>query len=543
MSALIQFFKDLGVNKLVILLIAVIAIIASIIFTVVNLSSANMTTLYTNLDLKESGDIVSILESENISYQLRANGAQILVPDDKVLKLRLQMAQKGLPTHGSIMGYEIFDDNDSLNNSSFIQNVNLVRALEGELVRTITSIDNIATARVHIVLPKRELFNREAQRPTASIMVKTKGNKQINKNQVSAISHLVASAVPGLDPANITIVDSKGTPFKIASDENGENHFNNNADDFKTNYESRLKFIIEDLLMSSLGNGKVRANVSADMNFDRIVTNSEVYDPDSQVARSVQTSNENASSNDNSSNQPTSVASNLPGGASANEGAGGSSTKSSKTDEVTNFEISKTITNHISEVGSVKKLSIAVLVDGTYPLDPTTKTYKYVPRTSQELQEIEELVKSAVGFDDKRKDQIKIINMQFNNDLEALKEETIQEWLKSELPSLIQIIMVGVILILVILLVIRPMVIRAFEIKNEVFENQTMEDLNNIITQAGETSISPGNIAGKTVGDKMFAELSIADERKKVTQTDAISHALETMPNESLMIIRKWLNE
>src|SRR5690606_23559620 len=173
------------------------------------LDSPDMALLYADLDTKDSSQIVAKLDTLAVPYELRANGTQILVPADRALRLRMSLAEEGLPSGGSV-GYEIFDKSEGLGASNFVQNINLLRALEGELARTIGSMAQIRSARVHLVLPKRELFSRDQLQPSASIAVSTSGPGQLSKTEVAAIQHLVAAAVPGLKPQRISIVDDQG---------------------------------------------------------------------------------------------------------------------------------------------------------------------------------------------------------------------------------------------------------------------------------------------------------------------------------------------
>jgi flagellar M-ring protein FliF len=444
-----------------------------------------------------------------------------------------------VPSKGSIVGYEIFDKSETLGTSNFVQNVNLVRALEGELSRTIGSFAQVEKARVHLVMPKRELFSREKQAPTASVVIKMRGKRVLSKEEISAISHLVATAVPGLDLAKITIVDTAGRSLKVGSSSSDDpGLIAATAEDFRVTYENRLKRTIEELLERSLGAGRVKAQINAEMNFDRTVTNSEIYDPAGQVVRSIQAIEEKESSSDKDVNENVSVGNNLP---NANKGGGGgnlSSNNAQRTDETTNYEISKTIKNHVSETGTVKRLSIAVLVDGTYKTDPEKNEIKYIPRSEEELKKIEALVKSSVGFDPARNDKIEIVNMQFLTDLEALKEDTVTVWLKRELPNILQTLVIGIVVILVLLLVVRPIAIRAFEItKNDLDEAESIESITKDYVDVKAPTLAQDG------SQEAMIDIEKLEARFKTSSNKSVNEVVKNHPEETLSALRNWLQK
>lgn len=536
MDAVVELFKRMTPSRIFGISIAILILIIGLFFIFSNVTNHSLKMMYSNLELKDSAEIVNELEARGISYEIRANGSQILVPDDKVLRLRMVMAEKGLPSKGSV-GYEIFDKSESIGTSNFMQNVNLLRALEGELSRTISSFSQIETARVHLVIPKRELFTRETQQPSASVMVKLKGNNSLSKDEINAITHFVASAVPELDTNKITIVDGKGKSLKLASEQAVDETFSivSNSEEYKVSLEKRMKSIIEDLIGKTLGNEHVRAQVNADINFDRIVTNSEIYDPDGQVVRSVQSVQETEHAVEgNASN--VSVANNLPNTSQITNTPGGSSNVT-RLDETTNFEITKTIKNHISETGTIKRLTIAVLVDGTYKYDETTGEVKYNPRPPEELKQFETLIKSAVGFDASRKDQIEIINMQFTAELDEYKPERIQDWLKKEFSGLIQTFIIAIVVVLFIVLIVRPIAIRAFEFtKQDIEEQKAAPELQTV-------DLSTIQIQPEPQPQQEMIEIQEAELFSQSNTIRSINELVSRYPKESIVIIRKWLEE
>jgi flagellar M-ring protein FliF len=448
------------------------------------------------------------------------------------------MAQSGIPSKGALVGYEIFDNSDSLGTSNFVQNVNLLRALEGELARTIGAFSNIDSARVHLVIPKKELFSREKQTPSASIILSMKGSARLSKEQINAVGHLVATAVPGLELSKITIVDTTGRSLKLGSkDENDPGMIASNSEDFRISYENRLSNTIEDLLEQSLGLGHVKAQVSAEINFDRIVTNYETFDPSSTVVRSVQEISDKGSSSEKGSSDNVSVAGSLPGGQGGADGSQNSN-NNEHTDTTTNYEISKTIKNHISETGVVKRLSVAVLVDGIYNTDKKTGEVTYTPRTDQELKKYESLIKSAVGFDDSRGDKIEIVNMQFVTDLSTLAEESTMSWFKRELPNIVQTIVIGIVVILVLLLVVRPVALKAFEVTKE-----DLEEAENL--EVEEAPVKPKDVAPPSVDllqEPMIDIAKIEAKFKNNNSSKSINDIATKYPQETVNALRKWIN-
>ncbi|MFV9876226.1 MAG: flagellar basal-body MS-ring/collar protein FliF [Rickettsiales endosymbiont of Dermacentor nuttalli] len=530
MNQLSILLKELGTTKLAAVIGGVVLVLGAVMFITLKYSSHNFVPLYGNLDLKDSNEIVKELELQNIPFKFRANGSEILVPDDQVLKMRMKLASSGIPSNGSLVGYEIFDKTDTLGSSNFVQNINLVRALEGELARTISSLAKIESARVHLVLPKRELFIRDKQQPSASIMISTRGNAQLNKAEIEAIGHLVATAISGLETNKITIVDTVGRPLKLGNNDI-ESLNSSKADEFKAEYEKRLKTVLEDLLVQSVGFGHVKVEVSTDINFDRIITNSETYDPDGQVVRSVQEIAEQESSNNNDYNRNVSVANNLPNVTQQTPSVT-SNTSSQRTDITTNYEISKIVRNQITEAGTIKKLSVAVLIDGTYNLDPKTKKTVYTPRTANELSQFETLVKSAVGFDAKRGDTVEVVNMQFATDTSS--EYNPLGWVKSELYGIIKTAVVGIIIILILLLVVKPTISNILDIaKSSQASNLSLEGINTNIDDNTPVPQQEGSV-----------DISKIEARFQSSATyKSVNEIFNKYPQETLSTIRKWLSK
>ena len=346
-----------------------------------------MSLLYGDMDLRDAGQVASTLDKLHIPYETRGAGATILVPADEVDRARLALARDGLPSGGTV-GYEVFDRGDSLMTNQFQQQINQLRALEGELSRTIRTIRGVRGARVHLVLGKREPFAREQQEAQASIVLAMAGAARMDNEEVQAIVNLVAAAVPGLKPQNISVVDNRGA-LLARPGSNGDGALRSNAD-VRRATEHRLEEAVETMLGRTLGADHVRAEATVQMDFDRLNETQEKFDPDNQVPRTQSNSSDTNKSTE--AQQTVSVQNNLPNPDTQNNAATG--TSSSHQEESTNFEIGKTIRTIVRDTPSIKRVSMAVLVDGISERGLNGKP-AWRELTKPELARIEALVRSA----------------------------------------------------------------------------------------------------------------------------------------------------
>ena len=401
-----QLINRIGLPRLAAMATVAVLMLGFFGFLIMRAQTPNLSPLYTGLSLEDSSAIVTELQTLNVPYELRSDGDSILVPRDQITTLRMQLAGSGLPQRGQV-GYEIFDEQSTLGATSFVQNLNNVRALEGELARTITSLTRIKSARVHLVLPERELFRRERKDPSASIVLSVRG--ELASGEIRAIQHLVASAIEGLTPTRVSIVDDQGNLLASGTGDDAESALSGQAAERTLSFENRMRTRIEDMLANVVGAGRARVEVSAEIDFNRSTTTQETFDPESQVVRSSQVrESENLTAG---ANGQVTVANELPG-ASQNSGAAGATEQGTSTEEVTNYEISKTTQTAVTEAGSIKRLSVAVVVDGVYA-DDGAGTSTYTPRTADEIAQILTLVRSAVGYSEARGDSVEVVNMQF----------------------------------------------------------------------------------------------------------------------------------
>jgi flagellar M-ring protein FliF len=395
---------------------ALVVVVASIALLVLAFSwseRADYRMLYSNLSEADSGQIAQKLKEMKVPYRADAGG--ILVPSDKVYDIRLQLASQGLPQGGGV-GFELFDKT-SFGTTEFVQKLNYKRALQGELARTIMAMGAVAQCRVHLAIPERSLFVREGEqeRSTASVLVKLRAGRTLSAVQVDGIVHLVASSVEGLNSQDVTVVDGKGDVLsKSGSDIAG---LSAGQFDYQRNYAKDLETRIVDILEPVVGKGKVHAKVAAVLDFSRSETTEEKFDPDGQVVRSEQKQTEK-STNVGAGGVP-GVASNLP--EKKTVAATPSHGQSDKQSQTVNYEVTKVVSRTVNAPGVIKKLTAAVLVDGTYAAQKGSTEAKYVPRTDEEVHRYEELVKDAIGFTESRGDQVTVMNMPF----EVVREEEI----------------------------------------------------------------------------------------------------------------------
>ena len=458
MTGLVEFLKSLGAARIAAMVAVAITLVGFFTFLIVRMSAPQMTMLFSDLSLEDSNTIIKDLERQSIPFQIRNDGATIMVPADRVTRLRMKLAEGGLPKGGGV-GYEIFDRSDTLGATSFVQNVNHLRALEGELARTIRAIDRVQMARVHLVLPERQLFSRDRPEATASIVLRVRG--MLEPQQVRAIRHLVASAVNGLKPERVSIVDETGR--LLADGARGDNTLGLTADERQTTYERRLRDQVEAIVTSVVGPGRARVQLTADFDFNRVTQTSERFDPEGRVMRSSQTREESSASANGQEGQ-VSVGNELPGGQRNPENPQTPREQSRKTEEVVNYEISRSTKTEVIEGGRVNRISVAVLVDGNYTRGANGEP-AYQPREKEEIDRISALVRTAIGFDQKRGDQVEVVNLRFAETQAAPINEPVG-WLsflqftKADIMHWIELLVMALLGIIVLLTVVRPLVRR-----------------------------------------------------------------------------------
>jgi flagellar M-ring protein FliF len=502
------------------------------------------TILFSGLESRDAAAVTGKLDSMAVKYDVKEGGT-ILVPADQVTKLRMALAQDNLPAAG--VGYEIFDKSDTFGTTAFVQNINHQRALEGELSRSMQTIEGIQAARVHLVVPERQIFSRDDQQPSASVVLKTAG--KLDRGQVRAVQHLVAAAVSGLSADRVAIVDDRGNLLAGGDDKSGPDALARSQDEDTSNYENSLRQRIEAIVSSVVGMGRVQVQVAADINYNHTQTTSESYDPDSKVVRSTQTVEQNSANTSGGSAAAVSVASALPGGQAAPAGGGDQSKDTSgRTEETTNYEISKKVTTSTVDGGDVKKVSVAVVVDGS------GDTAAYKPRSADEMTKITALVKSAMGFDPARGDQVQVTNMQFAHMEQSAGTEAPKPLLgldSSYWFKIIEAAIMCVTALLIGLFVAKPLINRMFAAQNA--SGGGTATLANGSVVAGALPAPAGTDQTASHGQDgvpalprpipSSIDISQIDGQVRESSIKKVGEVVSAHPEEALAIIRTWLHQ
>ena len=513
------------------------ALLGFFAFVIMRVTTPQMTTLFTDLTAEDSSSIIKDLERQAIPFEMRNEGAVIMVPKDKVTRLRMKLAEGGLPKGGGV-GYEIFDKSDALGTTSFVQNINHLRALEGELSRTIRAIDRIQAARVHLVLPERPLFSRETPEPSASIVVRVRGS--LEPQQIRAIRHVVASAVNGLKPQRVSIVDEAG---RLLADGAGTDPENAVGEERRTAFEKRMRSEVEAIVSSVVGQGRARVQLTADFDYNKVTQTSDKFDPEGRVLRSTQT-REESSATAGDSGQVT-VNNELPGNQA--NGAAAARDQSKKSEETNNYEISRVTKTEVTEAGRVNRISVAVLVDGAY-----TKNEKgemvYADRGKEQLDRIATLVRSAIGFDQKRGDQVEVVNLRFAEapSVPPVAEPTgllgMFQFTKDDVMYVIELGVMMLLGLVVLFMVIRPLVKRILvsEVVPAMAQGSTPV-LTDGTAQAGADG-APGQalISG---GAAALIDVAQVQGQVHAQAVHRVGELAERNPNETASIVRQWLSE
>lgn len=542
MNNMLETLRQLGPARLGIMGATVVGLLAFFLFISMRVSTPSMEILYTELSSVDSSAMAVALEQSDIRYQVTPDGTEIRVSDADIGRARMLLAEQGLPNGGS-MGFELFDQQSGFGQTNFVQNVNLVRALEGELSRTISSLEPVRNARVHLVLPERELFSRESQPASASVFLGMQPGGRLDREQILAIQSLVASGVPQLQADDVSIIDSSGN-LLARGGEDETTLMSSRAEEMRRKYEQQLTGKIQDQVSSIVGFGKVRATVTAEVNFDRVSTNEELFDPETQVIRSSQLTEENNLEREPRPTEVT-VGNNLPGIGEDLLSAQQPTLESNRVEEVTNFEISRTVRSTIREIGEVQRLSVAVLVDGSYITNEDGERV-YEPRSEQEIEQIEALVRSAVGFDEERGDSIEVVNMQFADPadlVDDLVDNSLFGFDRSDLLDAAEIITVAIMIILVVLLVLQPMVGRLMETEPEDLESIDQDliaarGLSPALAAPVDDEFEPPSLAE----DDPLIDIQGVEGKVKASSLKKVEEIVENYPSETVSVIRSWMS-
>jgi len=440
LDALNQFKKlwqSLETTQKITIMLLTIVIFLSLFFIGMWGTKPDYETLFSNLDSQDAGQIISKLGEAKIPYKLDAGGNTILVPKKNVYELRIQMASQGLPK-GSGVGFEVFD-NFKLGATDFTQKLNYQRALQTELERTITKISQIKQARVHIAIPDEQIFSDEKQETTASIVLDLIGGGERFPKQIKGIVHLVASAIKGLKPENITVIDTNGNLLYSKEESTyGEGGFSSNQMEAQNTFERVLEKRIQSMLVTVIGQNKSVVRVSAELDFNQEKTESEIYEPsEEKIPRSEKTTEESYSGEGaQSGGGMAGTDSNIPG--LKNAGQSGNSSKYSRLEEVKNYEVTKRIKHEVKAPGSVKRLSVAVMLDRQV--------------NDEQTGAISQIVKAAIGINEARGDSLVIKNIAFDKSAMIQdKKELEKAELMNMVMSVAKAVGIGVVILVFVL--------------------------------------------------------------------------------------------
>jgi flagellar M-ring protein FliF len=516
MDSIVQFltrfwqgFNALSSGRKFSVLAVVLITAASIGLMVYFTNQVEYRVLFSNLAAEDAGNIIGKLNEKKVPYKISSSGNAVSVPADRVSELRLELAASGLP-QGSGVGFEIFD-NKTLGATEFEQQLNYRRALQGELARTINGLDEIQSSRVHIAIPKDSLFSDKQKKPTASVTLRLKSGKTIRPGQIEGIVHLVASSIEGMNPEDVMVVDSKGAILSASRDESKLSKLSSSQVDFQRNTEKELSGRIQSMLENVVGKGKAVVRVTAELDFRLMEKTEESYDAEAPVVRSVQRNSEKVN-------------------AVGKTGTVSENPEKEKLDEIVNYEINKVVNKTVMPTGETKKLSIAVLVDGTYKKSEKGEMV-YQPRTKNEIESLEDLVRKSSGFNSQRGDQVVVTNMPFGKEeVEEAETPSLKERVETFTP-IIGYVAIAAVLIFIMLFVVRPLI-------------------SNVMTAApvparqlagGHVSVGiPGDMRAERSQRQVSEDMPVTNERQ-LTEADITKEMARADAKQFADILRNWI--
>ena len=453
MQGLIDNLVALGRQRLLILAGTAVGLVLALLLGLNVIATPDYAPIYSNLSVTSANSIEATLANAGFKVLVSEDGSSVSVPRPDAARARMVLAESGVPIDGD-PGWELFDEKSGLAMNSFLQKINRMRAMEGELARSIQTIDGISTARVHLVLPDREPFSREAPSPRASIIVRPEPGRAVTRKQAVAVRTLVASAVAELDLARVTVLSASGeTILAEGNDGNGQATIQS----AKAGIEDHLGQEIQNILTARVGAGNARVRVNVDLITQREVIVEQTFDPDQQVVRSTENKSESQSGTEDGGN--VGIENNIPA-ALGGDGAGASSSRS-ESDELVQYEIGNTRREIIREAGDVRRMTVAVLINGIYNVDGSDVTY--AERSPEELNRLTELVKSAVGFQENRGDSVSVDSMRFMDysmELGDPVEMSLMDNLSENIVTIIRSLMALLIVGLIMIMGVRPILRR-----------------------------------------------------------------------------------
>lgn len=495
-------FKNLPNNRKIAIIAVLMIIIALAITMFLWLPKQDYQVLYTNLSPEDAGNVIAKLKEKKVPYNVKDN--IIYVPSGRVHELRLELAAQGIPS-GGVVGFEIFDKS-SIGLTEFSQRVNYIRALQGELARTIKQIQEVDQVRVHIAIPEKTIFTEKEDHPTASVVLKLKPGRTLSKEQIAGMVHLVSSSVEGLSPQHVTVVDQHGNLLSAPKDQ--AQVVQAEQVEYKRNIEKTYEKNIQSMLENIVGKGKAVVRVSTEIDFSKVERLEEKYDPDTIAIKSEQRTQEKTMAPQTGG---------IPGVLSNQPGQGQTTTsqniQSQRQQENINYEVSKSISKILQSTGQIKKISVAVLVDGIYKEEKGRKIY--LPRSEEEIKKYQELVQAAIGYNKERGDRIIVESMPF----ETIPEEKPVTDYISILLKILKYLIPVIITILIILFVIKPLI--------------------ELLKKPIEAKRLPKEI---TISEEVpYKYPPTAPTEKDIKQQ--INEMVKTNPKKVVSVLREWMTE
>lgn len=549
MQSFLENLRSLGVTRLIVLSVTLIVFILVILFGVRMATTPTFAPLYSGLSLAGSSQVVQALESAGFKVEIDAGGTVIRVPQSDVARARMALAEQGLPNEGA-PGWELFDGASGLGMNTFMQQISRLRALEGEIARSIRTIQGVEAARVHLVLPDREAFSRARPEPSASVIIQTRSGYSLSHRQALAIRSLVASAVPGLTGSRVTILSATG---EAILPENGEMDATVGA--ISVAIEERMSRNIADILSARVGAGNVRISVSVNLNSEREIIRSEAFDPDGQVARSTEV-REESSEDRTGGAEAVDVDQNIPPSLAGGDTTGeGSFRRAQTSNTVTNFEIGTTQRELVREPGQIDRISVAVLVNGIFTINDQGERV-YQDRTPEELERLQELVRTAVGYDPDRGDSVTVESLQFADYLASIDPPT-QPGLTELMTQNFEMILRGVFALLLVLMAlllgVRP-VLRSLLAKNPATAGSNAQVPGQAGAGAGPIpagyaaaiSNAPPNTTTQGVQaaqETLLMNLKSVEGRVQPSLITSLKSLVETDDDRALRVLQTWLSE
>ncbi|MBY6167441.1 flagellar M-ring protein FliF [Pseudooceanicola nitratireducens] len=465
MQALLENLRALGQGRLIALGVTGVILVLATVFGIRAVMEPSYSTLYRDLTPSEASRMVSALEGAGFKVTVDSSGSILSVPQEDLARARMELAGQGLVSDGSA-GWELFDEASGLGMNSFMQKINRLRALEGELARSIQTLNGVEAARVHLVLPEREAFSRDRPQPSGSVIVRPRPGHQVTVRQAQSIRALVSSAVPEMSAGNVTVLTASGETVLA---EEGQDASEVTQQALKASVEDRIASNVTEILTARVGAGNARVKVSVDLTTERQVIREQSYDPEQRVVRSTETREETREDMDRNSGE-VGVVDDIP--ASLAESGGATSQNSvSKTDEVVNYEIGNKQSETIREPGEIQRISVAVLVNGIYNVLDNGEI-AYEERTPEELERLNQLVQAAIGFNETRGDSISVDSLRFMDysmDVGDATNASVVQILKDNLMSILRALFVLAVIAAILRFGVKPLLASAMpkEIEGE----------------------------------------------------------------------------